>query len=94
MDNQVTEINFTIGWISTIKRYTQQTLTDIRGLPNPDGREGGRNRAGLWAEMGSKISCLGGGASRQEKHLVFENKEAGLYMERTNNCNYFRMADV
>lgn len=32
--------------------------------------------------------------TRQEKHLVFKNKGAGLYKERTDSCNYVRMAGV
>lgn len=45
----------------------------------------GRNRAGFWAKVGLKICCDLGEEmehSRQEKHPVFTNKEAGLYTER------------
>lgn len=57
----------------------------------------GRNRTGFWAKVGLKICCDLGEEmehSRQEKHPVFTNKEAGLYTDRINHCSYFRMADV
>lgn len=31
---------------------------------------------------------------REEKHQVFKNKEAGLYMGRINCRDWFRLADV